>query len=255
MRSFLLAFLLGTAITVPMSPAYANEPCGVGVALDSANASCQWAYADYSAAASSSDGHTWVVSIQCANGGICAEQVECAENGQAGYIHNVFMDGADVGDVCVPDEIVAEPDVGQLAMREFKRIKWPASKLIVQPPGGETLVNLETVFYTSNAEPITQTVTLAGRSVEIEASPSSYTWHFGDGTSATTTSPGKPHPDHDVFRVYTSTGGVAPSVDTTYSGRFRIGNGDWRDIGATVTVAGAAIDLTVLEAKPQLVLR
>ena len=219
------------------------------------NAECQWSYADYSTSASSSDGHTWVVTIQCGNGGICAEHVECVENGAAGFVHDVFMDGQDVGDVCVPEAAVQEVDISQLAIREFKRIDWPASELIVQPPGGETLVNLETIFYTTNSKPIAQTVTLAGRWVTIEATPPSYTWHFGDETVETTTSPGHPHPNHDVFHVYTSKGDVAASVSTTYSGRFRIGNGEWQAIPGTLTVDAEAVGITVLEAKPQLVLR
>ena len=243
------------AALVGTSAEAADGECSLQVGILGTNSSCTWTYADYSASASSGDGHTWVVTIQCGNGGICAEHVECVENGQAGFVHDVFMDGNDVGDVCVPESAVQEVDVVQLAIREFKRIDWPASTLVTQPPGGETLVNLDTIFYTRNSQPIVQPVTLAGRSVSIEATPTSYTWHFDDGIDTTTTSPGHPYPDHDVFHVYTSTDDVSPSVDTTYSGRFRIGEGEWQDIDATVTVAGAAVDLTILEAKPQLVLR
>ena len=249
-----LAFLLLFAGLLVASPARAEEPPCVRVGLDGVSATCAWTYADYSASASSGDGHTWVVSIQCGNGGICTEHVECVENGEAGFMHDVYMDGADVGDVCVPESKVQEVDVRQLAIREFKRIKWPASDLVVQPPGGETLVNLDTIFYTTNSKPIPQSVTLAGRTVTIEATPTSYTWHFDESTSTSTSSPGHAYPNHDVVHVYEQTGDVAASVDTTYTGRFRIGDGEWQNIPDTLTVDGAAVDLTVLEAKPQLVI-
>ena len=138
------------------------------------------------------------------------------------------MDGEDVGDVCVPDAAVDEVSIAQLAIREFKRLQWPSSELKVQPPGGETLVNLETIFYTDNSSATLRQVRLAGRSVTIEATPASYGWDFGDGTTTTTTSPGRAYPDHDVFHVYASTGTVAASVATTYAGRFRIGDGSWQ---------------------------
>ncbi|WP_090967856.1 hypothetical protein [Nocardioides exalbidus] len=164
------------------------------------------------------------------------------------------MDGTDVGDVCVPESQVEEVNIAELAIREFKRLTWPSSELVVQPPGGKTLVNLETNFYTTNDQVSTRTVTLAGRRVEIRAMPS-YTFKFGDGQSTATTNPGRPHPNLDVTHVYLATGDVVVSVDTTYAGQFRIGDGDWQSIPDALTVAGAGSDLRVVEALPQLVIR
>ena len=66
--------------------------------------------------------------------------------------------------------------------------------------------------------------------VEIEATPESYTWHWGDGSEAEPTDePGAEHEDgepHEVFHVYTDAGvTVRPSVDVTYRGRYRIEGG------------------------------
>ena len=36
---------------------------------------------------------------------------------------------------------VDEVNIARLIVREFKRISWPVSDLVVQPPGGKTLVN------------------------------------------------------------------------------------------------------------------
>ena len=255
MRCLLLGLAILAAVLLPAAPVAAADPCSVGVGLDSGNATCQWAFTDYEQSSGSGDGHTWVVTIQCGNGGICTEHVDCGEGQATGFMHDVYMDGEDVGDVCVPDEAVSEVSIFHIASREFKRLQWPASELEVEPPGGETLVNLETIFYTDNSAATLRQVRLAGRSVTIEATPTSYTWSFGDDTASTTTSPGHAYPDHDVIHVYASTGEVSASVETTYSGRFRIGDGDWQPIPDTLTVAGQSVAMEILEAKPQLVIR
>ena len=252
-----LAVLLLVPIVLLLhaQPALADGPCAIAGGLDSVNAECQWTYADYSTSSSSGDGHTWVVSIQCGNGGICTEHVECVEGGEEGYVHDVYMDGTDVGDVCVPMDDVKEIDIAKLIVREFKRIAWPASELIVQPPKGKTLVNFETNFYTLDSEPITRELSIANQKVTLRAVRSAYTFHFGDGTSTQSSSPGRPHPNLDVTHVYKQTGKVAVSLDVTYVGEYCIGGGDWTAIPETLTVAGADQDLQIVEALPQLVLR
>ena len=46
---------------------------------------------------------------------------------------------------------------------------------------------------------------------------------------------------------------MQPSLDTTYAGRYRVGNGPWRTIPDTLTVPGAPVDLQVVSATPHLV--
>ncbi|HEX6150783.1 PKD domain-containing protein, partial [Nocardioides sp.] len=83
--------------------------------------------------------------------------------------------------------------------------------------------------------------------------PSEYTWHFGDGTSSTTSSPGAAYPDLDVTHTYEDPGRVAPSVDTTYTGRYRVNGDAWQEIPGSLTVAGEPEALRVRSASPQLV--
>ncbi|QCC78267.1 hypothetical protein [Nocardioides daphniae] len=96
--------------------------------------------------------------------------------------------------------------------REFKRLTWPAARMTIQPPDGETLVNLPTIFFTNDTSTQTQTVTLLGQTVEIEATPAEWTWHWAtpgdDGTPDdrqpfTTADPGSPHPNATVTHAYT----------------------------------------------------
>lgn len=246
----MIVAIVGLAsLTCPSASAQGS--CSTQVGMMGASSGCVWTYADFQDAGSSGDGHTWVVVIQPDNGGIRADELMCIEEGEQGLWHDVYRDGEDVGNVCVPDSEQA-PVIEVLAERAFREYSWPSSELSVQPRGNETLVNLDTIFFTSNDAPSARTVTLLGRQVEIEATPA-YMWVFGDGETATTTSPGHAYPDHDVSHVYTAAGPVRARVDTTYRGRFRVGDGPWQDIAETLTVAGEPVDLEVREAQPVLV--
>lgn len=232
-----------------------DQPRCLQVTWQAVAADCDWTLPEYTETSSSQPSHTWVTTIQCANGGICAEHIECVENGVPGFWHDIFRDGIDVGDVCMPEDAVDQVDVVQLILREFKRMSWPESRLLVQPRGGKTLVNLPTNFYTDEHSPVSRTVTIAKRRVEIRATPITYTFHFGDGDSLASSSPGRPHPNLDVTHTYASVDDVAVSLDTTYSGEYRIGDGDWTPMDVTLTVAGEEQGLAVVEALPQLVVR
>jgi hypothetical protein len=132
-----------------------------------------------------------------------------------------------------------------LVLTAIRRIGLP--KLTVQiQPAGKTLVNFDTNFFVT-PQPFTRTVTLLGRSVEVEATPTQYTWLHGDGTSSTTTGPGAPYPDLDVTYAYRQVATVTPSVQVTYTARFRVEGGAWQQIPQTVSVDGPPTSLRVVE--------
>jgi hypothetical protein len=138
-----------------------------------------------------------------------------------------------------------------LVLTEIRRIGLPMLEAKTQPEG-KTLVNFATIFYTV-ANPFATTVTLLGQNVDIEAVPSQYTWHYGDGASSTTTSPGAPYPAKDITYNYSDAHvTVRPRVDATYTARFRVNGGAWQDIDETVTIAGPEGSLRVSEAAPVL---
>ena len=134
-----------------------------------------------------------------------------------------------------------------LVLTALRRLGLPSLEARTQPED-KTLVNFATIFY-ATPQPFTRTVTLLGQSVDVEATPSSYTWHYGDGTSTTTTTPGAPYPAKDVTHSYTDAHTtVQTSVDVTYSARFRVDNGAWQTIPDTVTIVGPAGALRISEA-------
>ncbi len=134
----------------------------------------------------------------------------------------------------------------------FRRLPLPAATLQIQPPGGRTLVNFATNFYTDRGA-FTRGLTLLGQRVTLRIEPVSFTWRFGDGTTTTTTTPGAPYPALDVTHTYLRADPVSPSVDTTYGATWRVGNGAWGPVPGTVTIAGGAVDLAITEARPTLV--
>jgi hypothetical protein len=138
-----------------------------------------------------------------------------------------------------------------LVLNEIRRIGLPTLRTHTQPED-KTLVNFDTIFYTQ-PRPFTATVTLLGQQVDITAEPTSYTWHHGDGTSATTRTPGAPYPSQEVTHRYTNAHTtVRPRLDVTYAARFRVNDGTWQTIDETVTITGPETALRITEATPVL---
>ena len=127
----------------------------------------------------------------------------------------------------------------------------PPLKLRIQPDG-ETLVNVETIFYT---EPTTmrRTVALLGHSVRLVCTPERYTWVHGDGTTASTGRPGRPYPAKDVTHRYQRPDSdLRARVDTTYSVRYSVDGGSWTDLAEPLTAPGPSTTIDVDEAVPVL---
>lgn len=261
MRSALTAAsLLIAFLTVP--PAFADGDSGQGcdatTSLQTSVATCSIPATNVAGFYSSGDGHTYTISPACGtSGGVCHSTTFCqpSQDGDP-VLYNLFQDGIKIGTTCLtPAQTDALGTVTPArVLTAFRTLAWPASELIIQPPDGTTLVNIATNFYTTNTAPVTRTVTLLGRQITIEATPATYTWHFDQSHSETTASPGARYPDLDVTHTYTDAGlTVRPSVDTTYTGRFRIGTGPWQTIPGTVTITGTATTLDIIEARGVLV--
>lgn len=134
-----------------------------------------------------------------------------------------------------------------MVLEAIRRIGLPRLVARTQP-AEKTLVNFATIFY-AEPEPFTRSIRLLGRRVEVEATPTLFTWRHGDGTSASTGGPGGPYPSKEITYLYRDAHTtVRTSVDVTYTARFRVGGGAWRDIAETVTVVGPSSGLRISEA-------
>lgn len=138
-----------------------------------------------------------------------------------------------------------------VVLTAIRRIGLPALTAYTQPEG-KTLVNFPTIFYT-RPQPYTRTLTLLGQAVHITATPTSYTWHYGDGGTATTSTPGARYPAQDITHEYRHAHvTVQTSVDVSYTATFTVGGGPARTIPGAVTVTGPSTPLRISEATPVL---
>jgi hypothetical protein len=150
----------------------------------------------------------------------------------------------------VEDPELTEGDI----VRAVREIGLPSLPVKIQP-GEETLVNIETIFYT-RPQPFERSITLLGFDIDLVAEPVRYTWVHDDGTVSTTTRPGKPYPAMDVTHRYREPAdNVRPRVDVTYRVRYRVDGAEWQTIGQTLQASGPAAELDVREAAPVLTRR
>lgn len=137
---------------------------------------------------------------------------------------------------------------------DLRRLPIAPSVVHVQPDRPEVLVNKPTIVYT---DPTTQTFTptLLGQVIEVQATPTTYTWDFGDHTDPiTTTSPGHPYPDQDTTHPYRSLGTYTITLTTTWTGHYRpAGTTTWLPVTGTATTTTTTGPITAVEAPTHLV--
>jgi hypothetical protein len=138
-----------------------------------------------------------------------------------------------------------------MVLEAFRKIPLPAPATVVQP-ADKTLVNLETIFHT-DAGSFDRTVTLLGQQVRLAIRPSSFRWVFGDGSSATTTTPGAAYPSklvvHRYQHAHTT---VATHVVITWSADYSVDGGPTQPVPGTAETTGPDTTLRIAEAVPAL---
>jgi len=158
----------------------------------------------------------------------------------------------------LPEPEDAQPARAQvtpgMVVEAVREIGLPSLDVRIQP-GSSTLVNVDTIFYT-DPEPFRRSTSLLGFSIDLQADAVSYTWRHGDGTSATTSKPGRPYPAMDVTHRYRRPAQrLQPRVDVTYRVRFRVDGGSWQTLAQTLVATGPTATLEVREAAPVLTKR
>jgi hypothetical protein len=151
------------------------------------------------------------------------------------------------------------------AVRQAALRLLPAVGIGVAPPGGATLVNMQTLLWAST--PATRDLakaTVVGVPVAVRLSFSSARWAFGDGATETTTSPGRAFTAKDFCNtamcpgffghVYSTTGAMTVSLSVTWSATFSVdGGANWQPIPGSITGPASTVKVTVKEARGVLV--
>lgn len=211
-------------------------------------------------------GGTWVYDgYVCDNGGTCNSSQKCADGSTKKLYYFLSADGerGETKAVCPgdPDDpgLTITPPTPVQIFSAFKEAVPTESVLSVQPPGGQTLVNFETIF-SSTADPFTtgKIDLVPGYKIEFEIAPVAFVWSFGDGITLPTDWAGKAWQAGDdvsklINHVYTSTKDVKASVTTTWGANVRLNGGPLIPVNGTVDVTSPDVPLEILEAKPTLV--
>ncbi|MGQ4543059.1 hypothetical protein ACUH97_00350 [Dermabacteraceae bacterium P13088] len=138
-----------------------------------------------------------------------------------------------------------------ITREEFAKLNIKSGEITVGPPTDYFPTDFDIVYYTI---PYTQTLntTLLGQNVTIKATPTSYTWHLGDGYTLTTTRPGRPFPNKDITHRYYNEGWADAYLETTYTGQYQVNNGEWKPIDGTITVTSEKRSFYIMRLLPYL---
>lgn len=141
-----------------------------------------------------------------------------------------------------------------LTAEEFARLPLAPSAVHLQPGDGRALVHYG-VIATTDATPQTLTTTILGTPITVTATPTSWTWDYGDGTPPrTTTDPGRPYPDTSGAHAYDAPGTYLLTVTTTWTGTYQLnGTGPRHTVAGTAATTSPPITVTVETASPHLV--
>jgi hypothetical protein len=146
----------------------------------------------------------------------------------------------------------AAPATPVITAADLQRLPLPAGTVHIQPASGRTLVDVPTNLYV-DATPVTIPTTVLGQPVQVRATPTTYTWTYGDGTALTTTDPGAPYPELRTSHTYRSPATVRIGLTTTYRGEYSVNRGPWQPVDGTATVTGVPVPLTIVAAHAELV--
>ncbi len=127
-------------------------------------------------------------------------------------------------------------------------------------PQGWAIVRLPANFYSGASEHV-QSGTLLGQPAEVRFTPVSYSWDYGDGTTAAFAHPGASWADLglDEFEstptshTFTSEGTYTVQHTVTFVAAFRFAGGPWTPIAGTLSVPGPAVPVVVGDADTVLV--
>jgi hypothetical protein len=135
----------------------------------------------------------------------------------------------------------------------FQSLPLPVFTTRVQP-SPLTLVNIPTTFSAGSAAPVTLTTEpLAGIVVTVVATPVEWRWTFGDGTTLTTTTPGRSGTD-DITHVYRRAQVEGASVRVTWTGTFSLpGSAEQFPVRNPAFTQGPVTPVDIREARTQLV--
>jgi hypothetical protein len=150
-------------------------------------------------------------------------------------------------------------DIAARILTDFRQLPLNPGTLTTQP-SPNTLTGAPTNFYATTT-PQTFNLTILGQNVHLTATPTTYTYTFGDGqTLGPTPATGHPIPDTQwlttttqTSHTYTTTGNYPATVTTTYTGTYTVNNGPPLPINGTLNLTTAPQTIHVWKTETALV--
>lgn len=141
-------------------------------------------------------------------------------------------------------------DLDEAMARELKKLKIPAKQARIAPVTTWFAVQVPMTYYT-DAGVERMRVTVLGTEVELELTPTLFSWDPGDGCEPVMSGePGAAYPDRTVTHTYTKVGEYRVTLTTTWSGRFRVVGADgWRPIEGTGSTTHSSGTFTTREVR------
>lgn len=144
----------------------------------------------------------------------------------------------------------------RMTQEDFRRLSITSAPAHMQPEGGEVLVNKPTIVFTEAGVQTFRT-DLLGYGVDVEATPRSFAWDFGDGSRPLVTAEvGRPYPSFDLARTYLAPTRTRITLTATWTGRYRVDIDPlhkWREIDGTAFTTSSTPDFDVVELRSRLV--
>ena len=151
----------------------------------------------------------------------------------------------DKTEIVTPEECTAQANTGAplaagpttVSNEQVARLIPHGSGINRYPSGEIFVIFKQPMMVWTSPDKQTFNITLLGTPIEVEATPTSFNWDWGDGQSFETTDPGTPYPNYSVSHAYEVTGnGYVIKLRTSWSARWRIaGQAQWHQVNGTVT--------------------
>jgi hypothetical protein len=136
-------------------------------------------------------------------------------------------------------------DPFQLALSARDRLPVPQGSIEANPT--RSLVGLPTFFWYSgyDGRPLTRTVSAFGVTVEVQATPTSYRWTFGDGASLTSEGLGRAYPARSpiTHSYQTARPAVTVHCQFAFAVRWRTGGGPWAPLPPLARTAATTLEV------------
>ncbi|MBH0023862.1 PKD domain-containing protein [Salinibacterium sp. SWN248] len=127
-------------------------------------------------------------------------------------------------------------------------------------PNQWMIVGLDTNFYATTSAHVVDG-TLFGGTAQVRFTPIAYNWDYGDGSTATTSNPGKTWDKYRITEfdptptshVYEEPGNYTITLAVTYAAEYRVAGSSWQNVVGTLTIIAPPLTATAGHATTVLV--